>query len=83
VWEELKKKAQSSVTVKKPHLHRYLTEDIGDPRLRDVISKDVAIMQLSDDWSDFERKLDRVLPAMNQTLQLPFPQGADDDGKGL
>lgn len=85
VWEELKKKAKSSSTVKKPHLHRYLTDDVGDPRLRDVISKDVAIMQLSDDWADFERKLDRVLPPMNQTLQLPFLHANElpDDGKGL
>ena len=84
VWEELKRKAKSSTTVRKPHLHRYLTDDVGDPRLRDVLSKDVAIMQLSDNWEDFERKLDRVLPPMNQTLQLPFPAGdIPDDGKGL
>jgi len=83
VWEELKRKAAASKIVKKPHLHRYLTEDIGDPRLRDVISKDVATMQLSDDWDDFEMKLDRVLPPMNQTLQLPYFPITDDDGKGL
>ncbi len=83
VWAELKQKSATSKRVKKPHLHRFLTEDVGDPRLRDVISKDVAIMQLSDNWGDFETKLDRVLPAMNQTLQLQFQQTGDDDGKGL
>ena len=85
VWKELKKKSKEAAPkMNKPHLHRFLTDDIGDPRLRDVISKNVAVMQLSDDWHDFVSKLNRVLPPYNQTLQLPF-KGADaiDNGKGL
>lgn len=82
VWTELKKKAKSNKSVSKPHLHRFLTDDVGDPRLRDVISKNIAVMQLSDGWSDFIPKLDRVLPPQNQTLQLPF-HGEVDDGEGL
>lgn len=81
VWKELKNKSKTSTTVVKPHLHRFLTDDVGDPRLRDVISKNVAVMQLSDDWFDFIRKLDRVLPT-HQQLQLPF-DNAKDDGTGL
>jgi hypothetical protein len=81
VWQELKKKAKSSLSVAKPHLHRFLTSDVGDPRLRDVIAKNVAVMQLSDDWFDFLRKLDRVLPPFQQLL-LPF-DGQKDDGTGL
>ena len=82
VWKELKHKAKKSEVVAKPHLHRFLTGDIGDPRLRDVISKNVAVMQLSDNWFDFLSKLDRVLPPFSQTLQLPF-NSMNDDGKGL
>lgn len=86
VWKELKEKSKKSVTVDKPHLHRFLTEDVGDPRLRDVISRNIAAMQLSDDWEDFLKKLDRVLPPFNQTLQLPFAHRLEDQtdtGKGL
>lgn len=82
VWKELKEKAKKSELVARPHLHRFLTDDIGDPRLRDVISKNVAVMQLSDNWFDFLVKLDKVLPPYGQTLQLPF-DSAKDDGKGL
>jgi len=85
VWSELKKKAQSSIAVAKPHLHRFLTDDIGDPRLRDVISKNIATMMLSDNWHDFLAKLDRVLPPFHETLQLSFSPRDDeeDDGEGL
>ncbi|MGX9993762.1 P63C domain-containing protein (plasmid) [Rhizobium sp. Z1P35] len=87
VWAELKKKVKASGTeISRPHLHRFLTSDVGDPRLRDVISKNVAVMQLSDGWYDFLQKLDRVLPPYNQTLQLPFRNEAlaiEDNGKGL
>ena len=82
VWNELKKKSKSHPTTTKPHLHRFLTSDVGDPRLRDVISKNIAVMQLSDDWFDFLRKLDKVLPPFQQTLLLPF-EGEKDDGTGL
>lgn len=82
VWKELKKKAKTSSIIKNPHLHRFLTEDLGDPRLKDIISKNVAVMKLSDNWFDFLNKLDRVLPPVEQTLLLPFDT-TQDDGKGL
>lgn len=72
VWKELKEKSKKSTSVTRPHLHRFLTDDVGDPRLRDVISKNVAVMQLSDNWFDFIAK----------TLQLSF-DNSKDDGVGL
>jgi len=83
VWKEIKERAKkSAATVRKPHLHRFLTEDIGDPRLRQVIDKGVALMQVSDDWFDFMNKLDRVLPPFQQQLALVF-DGNADTGVGL
>ena len=82
VWTELKNRSKKSSSITKPHLHRFLTDDVGDPRLRDVISKNVAVMQLSENWNDFLRKLDKVLPPFMQTLALPF-DGQNDDGTGL
>lgn len=82
VWKELKAKAKSSTAVMNPHLHRFLTSDVGDPRLQAVITTNVTVMRLSDDWADFLLKLDRVMPAYQQTLQLPF-DGRQDIGIGL
>lgn len=82
VWKELKAKSKKETNIVKPHLHRFLTDDIGDPRLRDVISKNVAIMQLSENWFDFIAKLDRVLPPQQQQLLQQF-DNVKDDGTGL
>lgn len=82
IWKELKGMASKEERKSKPHLHRYLTSEIGDPRLREVITKVVTTMQLSDDWFDFKSKLDRILPAFNETMQLPLALRTDD-GKGL
>jgi hypothetical protein len=61
--------------------HKYfqrLTENIGYPSLRAHLGSVVAIMKLSDDWTDFTVKLERLHPRYGETLPLPF-----DDGKGL
>lgn len=85
VWKELKEKSKKITTaVTKPHLHRFLTNDIGDPRLKDVISQSIAVMKLSDDWFDFLGKLDRVLPAQQQQLQLQLQfDDTKDSGIGF
>ena len=84
VWKELKEKSKkkAATSLTKPHLHRFLTDDVGDPRLKDVISKSIAVMQLSDNWFDFLDKLDRVLPVQQQQLQLQF-DSMKDSGVGL
>lgn len=84
VWKELKAKSKNAVTISKPHLHRFLTEDIGDPRLRTVIDKCVTVMQLNETWNGFLTQLDKVLPVLSQPQQLKieFNQAADD-GLGL
>ncbi len=83
VWKELKEKSKKkTMAITKPHLHRFLTEDIGDPRLKDVISQSIAVMKLSDDWFDFLEKLDRVLPLQHQQLKLRFNM-TEDSGVGF
>ena len=82
VWKELKSKAAKESGISKPHLHRFLTEEIGDPRLTEVIITNTTVMKLSNDWNDFLHKLDRVLPAYNETMLLPFDD-SNDTGQGL
>lgn len=83
VWKELKSKVQKTPEGRpKHHLHRLLTPTVGDPRLHDLITKVTTIMQLSNKWGDFKVKLDQLLPAHNETMELPFDI-QDDDGRGL
>jgi hypothetical protein len=83
VWKELKAKVKKNIDGRAVHqLHRLLTPDVGDPRLKDLLTRVVTVMQLSDKWGDFKAKLDRVAPAYDETMQLPF-EIAQDDGRGL
>jgi hypothetical protein len=51
---------------------RWLTEDVGNPKLREHLASVVTIMRLSDQYEDFEVKLDRIHPRYDQTLALPL-----------
>ena len=83
VWKELKAKAKKDLeTRSSTHLHRHLTPGVGDPRLKDMITKVTTVMQLSGQWGDFKEKLDRIVPAFDETLKLPF-ELEDDDGNGI
>lgn len=78
VWKELKQKVSKDERGRpKEKLHQYLTPDIGDPRLRDLITSVTTIMRLSTDWNDFMTKLDQLHPAYNETMQLPFDLESD------
>lgn len=78
VWKELKQRvAKDEQGRAKERLHQYLTPDIGDPRLRDLITSVTTIMRLSNDWHDFMAKLDILHPAFNETMHLPFDLESD------
>jgi hypothetical protein len=51
---------------------RRLTEDIGHPKLRELLASVKTIMKLSDEYDDFETKLDRIHPRYDRTLPLPL-----------
>lgn len=83
VWKELKQRVVKDERGRaKAKLHQYLTPEIGDPRLRDLITSVTTIMKLSNDWTDFMAKLDRLHPAFNETMQLPFDL-QEDSGVGF
>lgn len=83
VWKELKAKVLKDESGRPKHkLFQHLTPSFGDPRLEKLITKVTTIMELSSDWCDFKVKLDKLVPAFNETMQLPFDI-KNDDGKGL
>ena len=79
VLEEIKKKKDKlkKEEGRKVHLHRYLTNDVGNPSLNKLITKVVTVMQLSNKWNDFKEKLDRIVPQYNTTTSIELK---DDDG---
>lgn len=42
--------------------HQWLSQELGHPALREHLAKIVTTMVFSDDWLDFQRKLQRILP---------------------
>lgn len=73
VLEELKNATPRAPGGRHKHqLHRRLTEDYGHPKLKEHLASVLTAMQLSDDYEDFLKKLDRVKPRFDETLQLPF-----------
>ena len=51
-----------------------LTEDVGDPRLREHLYAVIALMKASPNWNSFYRLIERALPRFGQTLPLPFAE---------
>lgn len=81
VLEELKRtepKTQSGR--RKGTIHQRLTTDLGHPKLREHLASVTTIMDLSDNYADFQKKLDRRHPRFNETLSFDFEP---DNGRGL
>jgi hypothetical protein len=78
VLEELRKKGERTPLGRlKYHHHRRLTEDIGHPKLRELLASIVTIMKLSPNYADFSKKLDLIHPKYNTTLMLPLLYSED------
>jgi hypothetical protein len=83
VWKELKEQTEKDEKGRLKHkLFQKLTPNIGHPKLRDLLSSVITIMKLSEQWGDFKIKLDKIHPAYNETMMLPF-ELENDNGKGL
>ncbi len=79
VLDELRKRGERTSSGRlKYHHHRRLTDDIGHPKLRELLSSVVTIMKLSEGYSEFYERLNRLHPKYNQTLSLPLPEPKPD-----
>ena len=73
VLEELKRKNPKQVSGRRQFKHfQWLTEDVGDPRLREHLAAVIALMKASSDWAQFKRMVDRALPRYGDTLEMGF-----------
>lgn len=63
VKDELKRRTPRDSRGRHKHkLHQHLTSEAGHPALTEHLGAVVAIMQLSDSWDDFKKKLNKVKP---------------------
>jgi hypothetical protein len=63
VLEELKRKNPKDDKGRRKHKHfQYLTEDIGNPRLREHLWAVIGLMRASSNWRNFYSLLNRAFP---------------------
>lgn len=67
---ELKKAA--SKAERKAHLHRWLTSDVGHPKLREHLASIVSILKLSKSPGDFKSNVNIVHPRFGDQKPLDF-----------
>jgi hypothetical protein len=73
VLDELRRKNPKLPSGNRRHKHfQWLTEDVGDPRLREHLASVITLMKASSRWDQFMRLLDRSLPRFGQTGELPL-----------
>jgi hypothetical protein len=69
IWKALKSKVEKDNKGRPKHkLHQFLTPEIGDPNLRDLISSVTTVMELSTNWDDFKEKLDKIRPLIKNEI---------------
>jgi|HubBroStandDraft_6_1064221.scaffolds.fasta_scaffold43595_2 hypothetical protein len=87
VLDELKKVNPKDESGRRKWKHfRWLTNNLGYPKLREHLGAVVAVMKLSADWHDFRTKLDKLYPRIGKPTQLSLEFADDaetDTGKGL
>ncbi len=71
VLDELRGKNPTDEKGRRRHRHfQWLTEDVGDPRLREHLSAVIALMKASSTWDQFMRAMNRALPRYGETIEL-------------
>jgi hypothetical protein len=81
VLDELKKNA-TKAEAKSKKLFQWLTNSTGYPKLKEHLASIITIMKLSDNWQDFQTKLNRLHPRYDETIPLDL-EYEKDDGVGL
>jgi hypothetical protein len=73
VLDELKKKTPKDDKGRRVHkYHQWLTEDVGNPRLREHLAAVIALMRASATWDGFSRALERAFPKLGTTPPFQF-----------
>ncbi len=75
VLEQLKKKEPKDIHGRRRHrLFQWLTEDVGNPALREHLASVIALMKAATTWGEFRRMIERALPPWGN---LPLIEDAE------
>lgn len=78
ILDELQKRNPTDGHGNRKHkLFQHLSDDHGDPRLREHLNAVIVLMKASTTWDQFKRLIDRGMPRFNHTLELAL---TDDEG---
>lgn len=78
VLEELQRRNPTDGHGRRRHkLFQHLSNEHGDPRLREHLNAVIVLMKASANWEQFKRLIDRGMPRFNDTLELAL---TDEDG---
>jgi hypothetical protein len=84
VLEELRRVTPRRPDGRRKHpFQRRLTDELGHPKLRDLLISVVTVMRLSTDYQDFIEKLDQIHPRYGETMKLALSPPEQDGGRGL
>lgn len=73
VLKELKKKNPRLPSGNRKRKHfQYLTQDIGNPALKEHLSNVIFLMRSCNEWEDFKYRLDLAKPKFGNNLRFPF-----------
>lgn len=78
VLDELRRKNPKIDGRRKHTHHQWLTEDVGDPSLREHLAAVIALMRASPKWNQFYRLVQRAFPRFNTNLELPLSEPDDE-----
>ena len=71
ILEELRQRNPVDEKGRRKHKHfQYLTEDTGNPKLREHLASVVSLMKISETWEEFRRHLDKAHPPTLSKLPL-------------
>lgn len=75
VLQELRRRGERTASGRlRYHHHRRLTEDIGHPKLRELLASVVTIMKLSSNYPEFHGRLNTLHPKYNTSMMLPLSE---------
>ena len=82
VLAELHRLNPSVAPGRRKHKHfQWLTDNVGDPRLREHLWKVVGIMQVFDTWKDFYAVLNRIFPKFSNKPLFKLLEHEDGAGR--
>jgi hypothetical protein len=80
VLTELRKRNPVLPTGRRQHKHfQWLTEHVGNPRLREHLSAVIALMKVAKNWNHFYAMVQRALPLQGENLTFLFDEPLPDD----